>query len=80
MGVWNHFYSNSGPNESISTRYVNQPHFVRFLSKPTVLGDDQRDNWGWFDLDKVVRDKDFHQHVRDYAGYLINKGVHDVRN
>ena len=80
MGVWDHFYSNSGPNESISTHYVNLPHFARFSSKPAISGDDQHDNWDWFDLDRVVGDKGFHQYVRDYAGYLINKGIHDVRN
>ena len=36
MGVWDHFYTNSGCDESISTHYVNLPHFARFISKPAI--------------------------------------------
>lgn len=46
MGVWDHFYSNSACDESISTHYVNLSHFARFKSKPTISGNDQHENWG----------------------------------
>jgi colanic acid biosynthesis protein WcaH len=80
MGVWDHFYTNSASDESISTHYVNLPHFAHFASKPAVSGDDQHDSWGWFDLDKVVNDESFHKYVRHYAGYLISEGLKDVSN
>jgi colanic acid biosynthesis protein WcaH len=73
MGVWDHFYSNSACDESISTHYVNLPHFSRFKFKPPVLGDGQHQNLDWFDLDKVVCDENFHEYVRHYASYLIDK-------
>jgi colanic acid biosynthesis protein WcaH len=80
MGVWDHFYPNSACDERISTHYVNLPHFARFKFKPPILGDDQHHNLDWFDLDKVVSDEDFHEYIRAYASYLINKGTYDVRN
>jgi len=80
MGVWDHFYPNSACDESISTHYVNLPHFARFKSKPTISGDDQHDNWGWFDLVKVVNDEGLHEYVRNYASYLINSEIEDVKN
>jgi len=80
MGVWDHFYPNSASDETISTHYVNLPQFARFKFRPAISGDDQHDNWGWFDLDKVVSDEGFHEYVRGYASYLINKGTQDVKN
>ena len=80
MGIWDHFYSNSGCDEEISTHYVNLPHFSLFKSKPAISGDNQHHNLDWFDLDRVVSDEGFHQYVRDYANYLINNGIYDVRN
>lgn len=80
MGIWDHFYPNSAPDESISTHYVNLPHFARFKSKPAISGDDQHYNLDWFGLEKVVSDEDFHEYVRGYASYLINKGIEDVEN
>jgi colanic acid biosynthesis protein WcaH len=80
MGVWDHFYPNSAIDEGISTHYVDLPHFCRFESKPVVLGDDQHDSLDWFDIDKVASDVGFHQYVRNYAGYLMNKGVGDIKN
>lgn len=78
MGVWDHFYPNSACGESISTHYVNLPHFVRFHSKPVIFGDDQHENLEWFNLEKVISDEKFHQYVRNYADYLITKGLEDV--
>lgn len=75
MGVRDHFYPNSVCDASISTHYVNLPNFMRFQSRPAISGDDQHENWDWFDLERVVSDESFHQHVRDYAIYLINLGT-----
>lgn len=78
MGIWDHFYPNSAPDESISTHYVNLPHFVRFLSQPAISGDDQHHNFNWFELDDVLSGECFHKYVRNYASYLLNKGICDV--
>lgn len=80
MGVWDHFYPNSAIDEGVSTHYVDLPHFRRFESKPVILGDDQHDSLDQFDIDKVASDVGFHQYVRNYAGYLMNKGVGDIKN
>jgi colanic acid biosynthesis protein WcaH len=80
MGVWDHFYHNSVCDKSISTHYVNLPHFARFESKPTISGDEQHHSFDWFDLDQVVSDEGFHEYVRDYANYLKNKWIYYVRN
>lgn len=78
MGMWDHFYINSALDQNISTHYVNLPHYAEFKSKPQITLDDQHENWGWFDLDTVAIDEGIHQYVRNYAGYLINKGAKDV--
>ena len=70
MGVWDHFYPNSAPDKSISTHYVNLPHFTVYESKPTISTDDQHHKMDWFDLDLVASDKRFHQYLRNYAVYL----------
>ena len=74
MGVWDHFYPNSVIDEKISTHYINLPHFTVLQSKPSISGDTQHHNFGWFDLDEVVRDEFFHQYVRNYASHLKVKG------
>ena len=75
MGVWDHFHPNSACDETISTHYVNLTHFMQFKFRPAISGDSQHDNWDWFDLDKVASDEGFHDYVRDYASYLLNKGA-----
>ena len=59
---------------------MNLPHFARFKFKHPILGDEQYHNLDWFYLDKVESDEDFDKYIRDYAGYLIDKGIHNVRN
>ena len=73
MGVWDHFYPNSVCDKSVSTHYVNLPHFSRFKYKPAISGDDQHDSWSWFDLEKIGNDEGFHEYVQNYARCLINK-------
>ena len=80
MGVWDHFYSNSVFSEIISTHYVNLPHFTMCESKPIIICDDQHIQFGWFDLVEVASGGEFHQYIRNYAEYLVNKGTQDVSN
>jgi colanic acid biosynthesis protein WcaH len=73
MGVWDHFYSNSVFDESISTHYVNLPHFACFKSMPLIVLDDQHVEFDWFDLQLVATDKGFHPYMKNYAEWLIKK-------
>ena len=66
MGICDNLYPSSAPDESISTHYVNLPHFARFKSKPAISADVQHD--------------DFHECARDYASYLINEEIEYVKN
>ena len=72
MGVWDHFYKNSAPDQDISTHYVNLPHYAEFKSKPQISLDDQHGECNWFDLSVVSTDKNFHPYIRDYASWLLN--------
>ncbi len=78
MGIWDHFYPNSAPDEGISTHYVNLPHFAVYESKPVISVDAQHHHIGWFDLDKVAADEDVHQYIRNYAVYLKNTEIRYV--
>ena len=79
MGIWDHFYSNSALDQSISTHYVNLPHYAEFQSRPEITLDDQHGELGWFDLSVVADDKKFHPYMRNYANWLLNymKNTHD---
>ena len=80
MGVWDHFYPNSMFDNKMSTHYINLPHFAKFESKPIINGDDQHDEFNWFDLGLVASDKEFHNYIKNYASYLINKEIKHVSN
>ena len=79
MGVWDHFYTNSVCDGSLSTHYVNLPHLARFLSKPAISGDDQHAEFKWFDLSEVSKDEKFHLYMSNYASWLLKKmnNIHD---
>jgi colanic acid biosynthesis protein WcaH len=74
MGVWDHFYQNSYFDQTISTHYVNLPHFTRLELKPELLMDEQHRKLGWFNLSSVATGEEFNIHMRNYARYLIEKG------
>lgn len=71
MGVWDHFYENSVISESISTHYVNLPHYMRIERLPDLKLDNQHNEMAWFDLDHVVNDNSFHEYMQIYAAYLL---------
>ena len=75
MGIWDHFYPNSIFGSEISTHYVNLPHFASFESRPNVLADDQHNEFKWFDLEVVANDEMFHSYIKNYANYLVNRGI-----
>ena len=70
MGVWDHFYPNSMYDQSISTHYVNLPHYLYLNEKPIIRGDYQHTEFNWFDLEVIVGDDTFHPYIRNYADWL----------
>jgi colanic acid biosynthesis protein WcaH len=73
MGVWDHFYENSFFGEGVSTHYVNLPHCIYYDKGPEILLDDQHDTFGWFDLNKVANDNNFHKYMQSYASWIISR-------
>lgn len=73
MGVWDHFYNNSAPDQNTSTHYVNLPHYAEFRSKPPIVLDDQHSEFTWFDLSSVINNEKCHLYMRNYANWLLNK-------
>lgn len=77
MGAWDHFYDNSAFDDSISTHYVNLPHYC--IIKPTHLNNlnlpagkfKQHSEWRWQRLETVIKDRNVHSYVRKYASWLI---------
>lgn len=79
MGIWDHFYKNSFIDSSISTHYVNLPHYIPMLKKPFFRKDDQHNSMDWFNLEEVANDKMFHKYMQNYASWIIDY-MHNIRN
>ena len=75
MGVWDHFYENSVISESISTHYVNLPHYMRIERLPDLKLDDQHTEMAWFDLQEVSSSSRFNEYMRNYASWLIKADI-----
>ena len=71
MGVWDHFYDNSVFGASISTHYVNLPHYMPIERLPDLKLDDQHKEMAWFDLNDVANNNNFHEYMQIYAAYLL---------
>ena len=71
MGVWDHFYKNSAFDESISTHYVNLPHYICMEFRPGLKLDEQHNGMAWFDLEDVANNNNFHKYMQNYASYLL---------
>jgi len=70
MGIWDHFYPNSIFSPSISTYYVNLPHYLCFESKPNTRTDDQHSKFEWFKFERILSEEKFHPYVKEYANWL----------
>lgn len=77
MGVWDHFYDDSAVSDSISTHYVNLPHYTCLKQKPNLQIDCQHSHFKWFDLEQLLNDVDVHNYIRKYASWLINEGLNN---
>lgn len=79
MGAWDHFYNDSAFSDSISTHYVNLPHYLRISDNQQQQlsiehGDElQHDSYTWLPLDEAENSGLVHKYSRVYASVLNNK-------
>ena len=73
MGIWDHFYSNSYLDDSISTHYINLPHHIHLDRKPDLIFDKQHREMNWFDLNEVASSSKFHEYMNSYASWIAKK-------
>jgi colanic acid biosynthesis protein WcaH len=81
MGVWDHFYDESAFSDSISTHYVNMPHYF-LLDKAKCNGlslpcgdSEQHSEWCWSPIEKAAKDAHVHSYVRIYAQWLLDHSI-----
>ena len=79
MGAWDHFYSNSAFDSSVSTHYVNLPHWVQIseVDKLDLVlpsgATEQHSAWQWFDLTDASGSDVVHPYVRVYAQWVADR-------
>jgi colanic acid biosynthesis protein WcaH len=78
MGAWDHFYTDSAFSASVSTHYVNLPHWlplswaeVALLKLP--MGE-QHSAWQWMALTDASQSSLVHPYVRPYAVWVSERG------
>jgi colanic acid biosynthesis protein WcaH len=71
LGVWDHFYPDSAFSSTVSTHYVNLPHWLQLswqdVSQLRLQPDEQHAAWQWLDLARAASDEAVHPYVRAYA-------------
>ena len=77
MGAWDHFYPDSAFSASVSTHYVNLPHWLAlswaemaFLQLPKG---EQHSEWQWLSLADAAEDPLVHPYVRPYAAWVLGQ-------
>ncbi len=79
MGAWDHFYSDSAFDASISTHYVNLALWLHLTADELATltlpaGDlEQHASWQWMPLAQAAVDEGVHPHVRVYAGWVLGE-------
>lgn len=75
MVAWDHFYPDSAFSPSVSTHYVNLPHWlplswaeVALLKLP--MGE-QHSAWQWLPLADAAQNPLVHLYVRPYAAWVL---------
>ncbi len=74
MGAWDHFYPDSAFSDSVSTHYVNLPHWLQLaadevasLVPPT---DEQHSAWRWLSVVEEAEDLSVHSYPRLYTKWF----------
>lgn len=39
------------------------------------MADEQHDSLSWFDLEEIKNNENFHEYMKTYASWLINKDI-----
>ena len=83
MGAWDHFYADSAFSASVSTHYVNLPHWlplswveVALLKLPVG---EQHSAWQWLPLGDAAQNPLVHPYVRPYAIWGLENFSNTVR-
>jgi colanic acid biosynthesis protein WcaH len=73
MGAWDHFYADSAFNASLSTHYVNLPHWLALTWDEVALlklpVGEQHSAWQWLPLVNAAQNPLVHPHVQPYAAW-----------
>lgn len=71
MGAWDHFYADSVFDASVSTHYVNLPHWLALTWDEVALlklpVGEQHGAWQWLPLADAAQSPLVHSYVRPYA-------------
>jgi hypothetical protein len=82
MGAWDHFYPDSAFDTSVSTHYVNLPHWLELseaeaatLQLPGHAADQDRyagqhAHWRWQPVDQAATDPTVHPYAQAYATWM----------
>jgi len=78
MGAWDHFYPDSAFSPSVSTHYVNLPHWLALSWEEIALlrlpQGEQHSKWQWLALVDAIQATDVHAYVRPYAAWVLGQG------
>ncbi|RVT46924.1 NUDIX domain-containing protein [Rheinheimera sediminis] len=72
LGIYDHFYENSCFDESVSTHYINAPHFMLVNSKELKLPLVQHHNYRWVPIQAVEVDETIHRFSKVFLSDLLS--------
>src|SRR5450830_435366 len=75
MGAWDHFYPDSAFSASVSTHYVNLPHWLPLSWAEVALHKlpmgEQHSAWQWLPLADATQSPLVHPYVLPYAAWVL---------
>jgi colanic acid biosynthesis protein WcaH len=75
MGVWDHLYDDSAFSATVSTHYVNLPHWLTLewqeIQTFKLKADEQHLAWKWAAAKIAAEDPTVHPYVQNYAKWLL---------
>lgn len=66
LGTYEHFYSDSAVNDSISTHYVVLAYEIELETMELELPCQQHSSYRWVCKEELLRDKDVHSYTKNY--------------
>ena len=75
MGAWDHFYPDSAFSPSVSTHYVNLPHWLALswveVAQLKLPVGEQHSVWQWLALEEAASHPQVHPYVQPYAAWVL---------